>query len=398
MKRLSISARPNWLDQLVSEGILWTTTEVGPYWTEAMETPKYYELTRNEQELLEKAGNEIHGMCMETVEWLINETSDTQFHQWMDRFDIPRPIRQHIRHSWNNDEWGIYGRFDFVLTKDGPKMLEYNADTPTTLIESAISQWNWFTDNQDKFKNHYQFNEIHEALVRHWSDITDPNHTDNPIKGPLHLAAFSQVDDYATVMYMAETAKEAGHNIKVIDIETIGVDDRHDFVDSNGCYIENCFKLYPWEWMMEDEYGALIPSSDTRFIEPSWKMILSNKAILALLWERYPNCQFLVPSYLKHNTPEKLEGKWVHKPLLSREGSNVTIMDEASGKALVDIEGPYGDGEFVCQKYIEWVDYDGKYPMMGVWMVGCDAVGLGIREDDQVVTQNNSRFIPHVVK
>jgi glutathionylspermidine synthase len=36
----------------------------------------------------------------------------------------------------------LYGRFDLAYRGDGPpKLLEYNADTPTALFEAAVVQW-----------------------------------------------------------------------------------------------------------------------------------------------------------------------------------------------------------------------------------------------------------------
>lgn len=389
MQRLPIAARPNWLQTLTEEGVLWTTTENGSYWSESMEQPVYYKLTVKEQESLEHAANTIHGMCLDTLEWLFEVASDYEFNYWMDKFQIPVSIREKMTKSWFDDEWGFYGRFDFIMTKQGPKLLEYNADTPTTLIESSVSQWNWFVDNNFESFGYYQFNGIHEAMVQHWKDM----HRDNHLGKDLHITGFAQLDDYATIAYVAETAKEAGLEVKVIDIETIGVDNDHQFVDSDGYQIRNCFKLYPYEFLLEDEYGVLLPNTKTRFIEPMWKMVLSNKAILALLWDRYPDCEYLVPAYFDLGVASG-KGEWVKKPLLSREGSNITFIKD--GQEVGGSDGPYGD-HYVYQQKIEWETVDGKHPMLGVWMVGSDAVGLGIREDDTLITQNNSRFIPHVV-
>lgn len=396
MKRLSIEARPNWNQSVEPDGVLWAVTEDGPYWTEAMEQPKFYQLTKQEQQKLEEAGNVCHKMCLEVLTWLFEEASSADRDYWFNVFNIPHNYRNLILQSWEDDEWGVYGRFDFIMTKEGPKLLEYNADTPTTLIESAITQWNWFDDNRSKLpSNVNQFNEIHEALVRHWGDMK----TDNSVVDKVHFTAYPQVDDMATVVYMAECAKEAGHEVEVLPIDQIGVED-DEFIDMNDDVILNCFKLYPWEWIAEDEFGSKVPEFNTRWIEPAWKMMLSNKAILALLWEKYPECEFLVPAYINELEFEPKAGEtWVTKPLLSREGSNVTFWECQEDGSMVKTKetgGEYDNGSVVYQKYIEWVDYDGCYPMLGVWMVGEDAVGLGIREDDTTVTANNSRFIPHV--
>lgn len=322
---------------------------------------------------------------------LFEQASQEEFDYWMNAFGIPENYRSYVQNSWDEDEWGLYGRFDFFMTSEGPKLLEYNAQTPTTLIESAISQYNWSVDN--KLPN--QFNEIHEALVRHWSDMKSQNNLPEKI----HFTACSQVDDMATVVYMAETAKEAGLNVEVLPIDKIGYCD-NQFVDLNDQPIEAVFALYPYEWLCEDEFGKYVPTSPTRWIEPPWKMLLSNKALLALLYKLYPECSYLVPAYLSELDFEPVENeKWVVKPLLSREGQNVSIwtcQKDGSMKQELDSGGEYDNGKFIYQKFIEGLVFDGCLPMLGVWMVGNDAVGLGIRESDTVITTNNSRFIPHI--
>lgn len=396
MKRLSIEARPNWLPTVESDGVLWSTTEVGPYWSEAMEQPKYYSFTCAEQAKLEEAGNKCHSMCIEAVTWLLEEASEDEKTSWFESFGIPVEFRDLVINSWNADEWAMYGRFDFIMTKEGPKLLEYNADTPTTLIESSLTQYNWMQENLDKLPEGIdQFNSIHESLIRHWGDMKK----DNNLDGKVHFTSFTQVDDLATAAYMAEVAAEAGIEIQLLPIEQLGYNGG-DFIDLNDDKINNIFALYPKEWLWEDTFGAFIPKSNVRWIEPWWKALLSNKAILALLWERNEGNEFLVPSFLNESQIDGVTGdKWVTKPLLSREGMNVTFWEQ-NAEGGMDIikhtEGEYDEENVVFQKYIEWVDYDGCYPMLGVWMVGEDAVGLGIREDDSTVTQNNSRFIPHV--
>ena len=48
------------------------------------------------------------------------------------------------------------------------------------------------------------------------------------------------------------------------------------------------FKLYPWEWMVREEFGKHLGAASTLWIEPPWKMPLSNKGILPVLWKLYP--------------------------------------------------------------------------------------------------------------
>ncbi|MGL4523038.1 MAG: glutathionylspermidine synthase family protein [Bacilli bacterium] len=403
MKRLPIAARKNWKENVeIEHGVMWSTTENGPYWNEAMEQPVYYSLTQTEQEALEHAGNTIHCIALESITWLLEIAPTAVRNKWFDLFFIPEEARQHIIDSWEDDEWAVYGRFDFVMQDGVPKLLEYNADTPTTLIETGLTQWQWFFENQQSGvfpPSTFQFNDLHDSLIRHWKDLHSKY---NKVPNKVHFAAFDQVDDFSTVCYMADLAAQAGIDAVTIPMDQIGWNGV-EFTDPDENKIDACFKLYPWEWMFDDAFGEHICKSDTQWIEPSWKMLLSNKALLALLWERHPHCENLVPAFVGETAVTwaesgELQGKWVHKPLLSREGSNILIIDYNNMTEVASSQGEYDDGGWVVQKYIEWEPIDGKYPMLGVWMVGEDAVALGIREDDTCITQNNSRFIPHVVE
>ena len=63
---------------------------------------------------------------------------------------IPFNLVEVIKESWENDvHWHLYGRFDLAGGLDGKpiKLLEFNADTPTALFETAIIQWAMLKQN-----------------------------------------------------------------------------------------------------------------------------------------------------------------------------------------------------------------------------------------------------------
>ena len=406
MKRISVDARVNWKEKVRDEGMLWAVTEEGPFWSEAMSQPKAYQLTENEAEQLQTAGNECHAMCLEAIEWLFSKLSHVQV-EWHERFGISPEMWAKIKHSFFvNEEWEFYGRFDFLQSAHGFKLLEYNADTPTTLIESSVCQWNWFAEQQELGIMHAganQFNTIWEAMVQRWKDMRAENGLTNP---SVCFVSMDEVDDVATNALVAEAAKEAGYSVKMFPISEVGFDtSTHMFLDVDQQPLHACFKLYPWEWMMSDSYSKYLPTSLTRWIEPSWKMLLSNKMLLPLLWhifKREPRAKWLVPSFHHEEfvSVQKKDrcGKWVEKPILSREGSDVsifTIDDIGNVSYQLQHEGNYSEHPKIYQQFVESLKFDGCTPMLGVWMVGPEAVGMGIREDDTLITRNNSRFIPH---
>jgi glutathionylspermidine synthase len=185
-----------------------------------------------------------------------------------------------------------------------------------------------------------------------------------------------------------DTAVQAGLDVRHIFVEDIGWRDA-SFVDLKDELIPSLFKLYPWEWLIHEDFGKYLLKEPCAVIEPAWKMLLSNKGILPLLWEMFPDHPNLLPAY---TSPEKLGSDYVEKPLLSREGANITIR---SGLRNVSTEGEYGEEGFVYQQVCELPQFDGNFAVIGSWIIDGEAAGMGIREDTQPVTGNLSRFIPH---
>jgi glutathionylspermidine synthase len=162
---------------------------------------------------------------------------------------------------------------------------------------------------------------------------------------------------------------------------------RRGFVDLAENPLLHAFKLYPWEWMFLESFGPHLLESTTRWLEAPWKVLLSNKAILAVLWEMFPGNQYLLPASL-----QALEGDVVVKPRQAREGANIQIL--RAGRPIFKTEGTYC-GPFVWQRYAPIRTFDGKTPVIGSWMVNGNSCGIGIREDDGLITGNFSRFVPH---
>ena len=154
--------------------------------------------------------------------------------------------------------------------------------------------------------------------------------------------------------------------------------------------IECSFKLYPWEWMWHEKFGVHLSSECIQFIEPTWKMLLSNKGLLPILWQLFPGHPNLLPAY---ESAGPLGERYVRKPILSREGSNIIWVE--GGVVLEETGGDYGAEGHVYQAPAELPNFEGNYLVMGVWVVDHEAAGLGIREDTRRITGNLSRFVPH---
>jgi glutathionylspermidine synthase len=373
MRRRTIDPRPNWQQRVEQYGLTFHTSDGVPYWDESA----CYTFTPHEVDTLEAATNTLHEMCLELVQHVIDE-------RLLNLFLIPPSFHDLVVESWNNDEPSLYGRFDLAFTGNGPpKLLEYNADTPTGLLEASVAQWYWLQDVEPRGD---QFNSIHERLIDAWQAINGADPT------PTHFTGLTQLpEDAMTFEYLRDTAVQAGMTTNALDIAAIGYDaSRGQFVDLKNRPIRRIFKLYPWEWLVREDFGRNILHSRTQWLEPPWKMVLSNKAILPLLHQLYPDSPYLVPAGFDAPT----SGDFVRKPIHAREGANIQVV--RGGQVVLETDGPY-DSErgVVYQQLTELPCFDGRYPVVGSWVIAGESAGIGIREDAQLVTTNLSRFIPH---
>jgi glutathionylspermidine synthase len=377
MQRIAISPRPNWPATVEQQGLTYHTLDGVPYWHESA----YYQLTRPEVDALEAAANGLHLLCIEAAEQVIQRKDWT-------RLGIPEAAVPAILHSWERDDFSLYGRFDFLWDPRAgqPKMLEYNADTPTSLVEAAVIQWYWM---QDQFKLADQFNSLHERLIAAWKKLGETGVTQ------VHLGGIkAHLEDAQTVLYLEDTAYQAGLETKRLFVEDVGWHEEFKaFVDLDDQPISAFFKLYPWEWLWREEFGKHLAEEPCLMIEPAWKMLLSNKGLLPLLWERYPDHPNLLPAYFLEDKPAAL-ASYVRKPMLGREGANIQVC--LDGQTVQETGGDYGAEGFIAQALGPRLDFDGYHPVLGVWVIHHEAGGLGIREDPGWITGNTSLFTPHI--
>jgi glutathionylspermidine synthase len=376
MQRVSINPRNNWQKTVEGLGFGFHTADV-PYWDESA----YYTFSTPEIEKLEIVTGELWELCLQAVQYVIDQNL-------FEQFKIPQFMVPHIIDSWNNDAPAIYGRFDLCYDgKSEPKLLEFNADTPTSLFEASIVQWFWLKDF-DEPKD--QFNSIHEKLIYYWRYLKNYLYDDR-----LHFTCVKGVlEDFTTTAYLQDCAMQAGLETGFIYINDIGWDNNNNyFVDLENKPIRNIFKLYPYEWMVNETFGKnlVIDTLKAFWIEPSWKMILSNKAILPILWQLFPYHKNLLPSYF---TRRNLKDH-VKKPFLSREGTNIAMVENE--KLIASSDGDYGAEGFIFQELCKLPDFGGNHPVIGSWIIGQQAAGIGIRESDGLITDNLSRFVPHLI-
>ena len=414
MQRVSVAPRPDWVAKVEALGFDWHAAPtghdpVGAYWDESA----YWRLTSDEVDTLEAATNELHEMCLAAVGAAI-------MRKLLPHFGFDARAVALIEASWSREEDAepsLYGRFDFAFDGDSPpKMLEYNADTPTGLYEAAVVQWTWL---EERFPESDQFNSLHEGLVDAWRKIRETLPRGEFDAATLHLTCLTpHAEDEGTLRYMLDTALEAGWTAKTIAAADIGwstpAEAPNDesagvFVDLQDSEIHTLFKIVPWDWMLADEFGARLANAAMTnrltVIEPAWKMVAASKAILALLWEMYPDHPNLLPAFMDRAS---FAGgtKVVAKPLLGREGANISIgvLGEGGvlkGAPIASTDGAYGAEGYVYQALAPLAtatDADGRthHAVIGSWVIDGAARGIGIREEIGLITHNRSRFVPHL--
>ncbi len=384
MRRIACPERDDWRTTAETCGFDFHTIDGERYWDERA----YYAFSLDEIERqIEAPTGEIDAMCLELVGRAIDDE------EYLRRLKIPEAFWPLLSESWRRDEASLYGRLDLSFDGRGPaKLLEYNADTPTSIFEAAVFQWTWLEQAIERRitpPRADQFNSIHERLIEAWKKLGLGRH--------LHLTGTTEnSEDAGTLAYLEDTARQAGMDTTMIDIEDVGWRDDGGFVDLDDREIELAFKLYPWEWMFHDEFGARLLEAPTRWIEPPWKAVLSNKGILPLLWEMFPGHPNLLPAFFEDDPgAEQLGTSYVRKPLYSREGANVSLV--SAGATLVQQEGPYGAEGFVRQAFAPLPNFSDQFPVLGSWLVNHTPCGLSVREDENPITGNTSRFLPHAI-
>jgi len=386
MRRVTMPPRPDWQSKAEAIGFVYHSSSGGPYWDES--AAYAFSLSEIEQ-AIEPAAEACHALCLDLVAEVV--TSD----RLMVRLAIPATHRDFVAASWRDRQPSLYGRFDF--SHDGirpPKLYEYNADTPTSVFEAATFQWLWLEEmlaTGQLSPGTDQFNQLFDRLRDRFATIF-------PTGGFVHFAGdVGAVEDRQTLRFFEDLAAQVGIEPKFVSIHDIGLNADGRFVDSDGFELQAAFKLYPWEHMLREPYALNLTSAGVRWIEPAWKAILSNKGILPLLWERHPGHPNLLEAYFDDDpAASALGNNYVQKPLFSREGANVTMVTD--GKALPGVDQGYGAEGYVRQALYPPPQFDGRQPIVGAWMVSDQVAGIGVREDDSLVTGDTARFVPHFIE
>lgn len=407
MKFEKMKARRNWRERADEAGYLAAVLDNPPYWVEALEEPFCGVLTMEEvEDVIEAATSELYGMALQAVDFVVNGASSERC---FDQLKIAPQYRTAIRKSWRRHDQSIYGRFDFAYNNGELKLLELNFDTPTSLYEASIMQWFWLEDlkvQKTLPETSDQFNSLHERLIESFQKAKEDFNT-------IYLASVDDnAEDEDTVKYLQSCALQAGLDARYIFMKDLGFDSLGRLIDLEGNIIKQLFKLYPWEHIMYEDanvkknfgrqiFSPLAESSLTKFIEPTWKMILSNKAVLPLLWQLFPAHKYLLETAFDDESPDAhfiRQSPHVKKPIFGREGGSVSIVVPSNPEETIEKESVYGSEGFILQALHALPKYKDYHLVMGSWVIDGEPAGIGLRADHSPITGNTAVFVPHYIR
>lgn len=382
MHRIENAERPGWKAEAARLGYDYHGADTGEScWNESA----HYVLDGADVEALENATAELHARCMDLVGHVCSR------HALMERFGIPAHMRDYVSSSWTclDKNPHLLGRFDFAFAPDtrSVKMIEYNADTPTTAIETAVIQWQWL---QATHPGRDQFNSLHEALIHRLGDLRTSGRLRT---GRFAMAPYpDSLEDLRHCEYYVELAAQAGIEADIVNLADIGVTASGRFVDGKDRPIDTLLKIYPWEMLSRDRYSHALGAGTLQMLEPPWKMILSNKAILPTLWEMFPDH----PNLLRSAWSPDGMGSYVAKPIFSRGGENVEVVLEGNVEART--EGTYGGYPVVYQEYVDLPRFGDRQAQIGSWVVGDEPAGIIVREAPAGgIVVDRSTCVPHII-
>jgi len=371
-------------------GMQWHTDADGS----AYLVPELVEVSEAEAEAYYEAANALYAMFVEAGQHVID-------HGRYAELGIDAALVPLIEESWERDDWHLYGRFDLAGGLDGRpiKLIEFNADTPTALYETAIVQWALLRANGlDEAR---QFNNLHEMLQESFRCCVVGEDGDFAADYRQEKFLFSSIEglpeDERTVRYLQQVAHEAGLFTDFCFLHETGFLEGQGVFNREAQRADFWFKLFPWEDIpaQEPELAPILQSISrvgaTRFVNPAYTLLFQSKGMLAILYELFPDSPWLLETRF-----QPLAGKaQVEKRLFGREGENTRILD-AEGHVLAETDGAYAHHPAIWQEYVELPqDAAGQRYQAGVFHA-CEACALGFRRGGEIL-DNLSKFVGHMV-
>ena len=391
MKRLRRKARPNWVERVSALGITDPvyTAERGTEEREWNEDAVYV-FTPDEIETLRSASVRMREMVLAAVDTAIANPP------LLERMGFPEQTQALLAWSWNEGHRNLIGRYDWSF--DGtaaPKLLEINGETCFGMLATARLQADFLND---QYPGLQQWNSLEDDLVGAFGRLRELRRKD---------VVFTCDDEDPSCVYETrfvydclQAAKRRGRYVPLVDI-AFNEDSRY-FVDGDDQPIDALFLYQHWSLSIESELAEYFFSDErvaTLMLEPVWRLLVSNKAFLAWLWEMNEGDELLLPTYVDHDpTADGLGDSYARKPQFGADGANVTLMRD--GHTLAENLDPNVDSSdgYIYQALCPLPEFDGGFhPVCCTWEVADRLSALCVYEGG-LITDYFAPIVPHVIE
>jgi glutathionylspermidine synthase len=390
MQRHPIASRHDWRLALRQYPYGTAATPAAVHWDESA----HYVFTAAEIDRIEEAANAVYGLIVDAVGHAIDRRLLPLLGYSAEAGALIREdwSRAHAHNGGSLDPraGGLCARLEFAYDGgESLKLVGCHADGPGGLFEAAVVQWNWL---EARFPEADQFNGLHETLIERWQALAVGLRG----RSRLHLTcATPAAEREGELAYLEALAQEAGLKTTTLPIQDIGWDGSR-FVDQDERAIGWLLKLYPWEALLADPYGAHLGTADLAFVEPPWRIPASNHGLLALLWELYPEHPHLVPASLTEAELAGRAGPVLARSMfgLDRPAERLTLNREL----LAETPPAANPGGMVHLAMPPDFTQDGRRARLQCWMVGDKCLGMAVRESESPLFDADTPLLPHLFR
>jgi glutathionylspermidine synthase len=322
------------------------------------------------------------------------------------------------------------GRFEFVMTAEGPKLIEFNAETPTVVFELFHMNGQVCKDFGLVDPNLHCQEQLEQAIR------ASINAGLSWMEHPHGESAFVVFSSYAdseeergtTEFYRSLLTCRGNlpYRTSFRDLNELRVTPDY-LLTADGERVDVLYKLYPTEHLIKDKAPdgtpvglallELVRKRRLAVINPPTAFVLQNKALMALLWvmhlaqselftpeEHLWIEQYVLPTYLDtHDAHEQpfFVGEHVIKPVYGREGTSVTIQNRSEVVEQSE-QNPYDDQVMIYQQYaalptttIQTEDGLTEVNLVhNCFVVGGTPSAIGIRASRKLIFDDYSYFLP----
>jgi glutathionylspermidine synthase len=320
------------------------------------------------------------------------------------------------------------GRFEFAMTASGPKLIEFNAETPTFVVELFHMNGRICADFGLVNPNHDCEAQLASALRDAiaaglaWLKPSPATRPSIVFTSYAHLREERATTEY----YQSLLGDTPSYRVCYAGLDELRVTP-DALLTADGTRVDVLYKLYPTEHLVEDEgpdgspvglaLMDLVRRQRLSIINPPIAFVLQNKALMALLWalhltrdalftpaEHQWLARYLLPTYLEPNDAMGqpfLTGRMVVKPVYGREGQSVTIRDAQA--VIEQSEGTLYDGQvMVYQQYVPLptttIQTEEGHTLVNLvhncFVVGGKPAAIGVRAARKLIFDDASYFVP----